>query len=376
MSVLLMYGGKSCEHDISVITGKQAAANIKKDFHEVFVSKEGKWLLADEMKNISDFSNAKKISRLPQVILVAGEKKLFKLKGKKLLPFCEVDAALLCFHGENGEDGCVQGLLEMCEIPYTSCGVTSSALCMDKISAKAMLKGFDFPVVEGISLEKSFFEQNFRQCESEIRRKLGYPVIVKPSKLGSSIGISVCEDENSFADAMKLALGFDDRVLVEKALTNFCDINVSVLKKDGEIFVSQAEKPASLKNFLTFDEKYLEGGKGMGGLKREFPFENEKTEAIKDIAKKVYSSLNCFGIVRIDFLIDFDRGKIFVNEINTIPGSLSFYLWKDVFGFGSLIDVLLDEAKKRTAEKQKLLRRFESSVLSGASGGKIKGRKF
>ena len=376
MSVLLMYGGKSCEHDISVITGKQAAANIKKDFHEVFVSKEGKWLLADEMKNISDFSNAKKISRLPQVILVAGEKKLFKLKGKKLLPFCEVDAALLCFHGENGEDGCVQGLLEMCEIPYTSCGVTSSALCMDKISAKALLKGFDFPVVEGISLEKSFFEQNFRQCESEIRQKLGYPVIVKPSKLGSSIGISVCEDENSFADAMKLALGFDDRVLVEKALTNFCDINVSVLKKGGEIFVSQAEKPASLKNFLTFDEKYLEGGKGMSGLKREFPFENEKTEAIKDIAKKVYSSLNCFGVVRIDFLIDFDSGKIFVNEINTIPGSLSFYLWKDVFGFGRLIDVLLDEAKKRTAEKQKLLRRFESSVLSGASGGKIKGRKF
>ena len=300
----------------------------------------------------------------------------FKLKGKKLLPFCEVDAALLCFHGENGEDGCVQGLLEMCEIPYTSCGVTSSALCMDKISAKAMLKGFDFPVVEGISLEKNFFEQNFRQCESEIRQKLGYPVIVKPSKLGSSIGISVCEDENSFADAMKLALGFDDRVLVEKALTNFCDINVSVLKKDGEIFVSQAEKPASLKNFLTFDEKYLEGGKGMSGLKREFPFENEKTEAIKDIAKKVYSSLNCFGVVRIDFLIDFDSGKIFVNEINTIPGSLSFYLWKDVFGFGSLIDVLLDEAKKRTAEKQKLLRRFESSVLNGASGGKIKGRKF
>ena len=376
MSVLLMYGGKSCEHDISVITGKQAAANIKKDFHEVFVSKEGKWLLADEMKNISDFSNAKKISRLPQVILVAGEKKLFKLKGKKLLPFCEVDAALLCFHGENGEDGCVQGLLEMCEIPYTSCGVTSSALCMDKISAKALLKGFDFPVVEGISLEKSFFEQNFRQCESEIRQKLGYPVIVKPSKLGSSIGISVCEDENSFADAMKLALGFDDRVLVEKALTNFCDINVSVLKKGGEIFVSQAEKPASLKNFLTFDEKYLEGGKGMSGLKREFPFENEKTEAIKDIAKKVYSSLNCFGVVRIDFLIDFDSGKIFVNEINTIPGSLSFYLWKDVFGFGRLIDVLLDEAKKRTAEKQKLLRRFESSLLSGASGGKIKGRKF
>ena len=376
MSVLLMYGGKSCEHDISVITGKQAAANIKKDFHEVFVSKEGKWLLADEMKNISDFSNAKKISRLPQVVLVTGEKKLFKLKGKKLLPFCEVDAALLCFHGENGEDGCVQGLLEMCEIPYTSCGVTSSALCMDKISAKAMLKGFDFPVVEGIFLEKSFFEQNFRQCESEIRQKLGYPVIVKPSKLGSSIGISVCEDENSFADAMKLALGFDDRVLVEKALTNFCDINVSVLKKDGEIIVSQAEKPASLKNFLTFDEKYLEGGKGMSGLKREFPFENEKTEAIKDIAKKVYSSLNCFGIVRIDFLIDFDSGKIFVNEINTIPGSLSFYLWKDVFGFGRLIDVLLDEAKKRTAEKQKLLRRFESSVLSGASGGKIKGRKF
>ena len=376
MSVLLMYGGKSCEHDISVITGKQAAANIKKDFHEVFVSKEGKWLLADEMKNISDFSNAKKISRLPQVILVAGEKKLFKLKGKKLLPFCEVDAALLCFHGENGEDGCVQGLLEMCEIPYTSCGVTSSALCMDKISAKAMLKGFDFPVVEGISLEKSFFEQNFRQCESEIRQKLGYPVIVKPSKLGSSIGISVCEDGNYFADAMKLALGFDDRVLVEKALTNFCDINVSVLKKNGEIFVSQAEKPASLKNFLTFDEKYLEGGKGMSGLKREFPFENEKTEAIKDIAKKVYSSLNCFGVVRIDFLIDFDSGKIFVNEINTIPGSLSFYLWKDVFGFGRLIDVLLDEAKKRTAEKQKLLRRFESSVLNGASGGKIKGRKF
>ena len=376
MSVLLMYGGKSCEHDISVITGKQAAANIKKDFHEVFVSKEGKWLLADEMKNISDFSNAKKISRLPQVVLVAGEKKLFKLKGKKLLPFCEVDAALLCFHGENGEDGCVQGLLEMCEIPYTSCGVTSSALCMDKISAKAMLKGFDFPVVEGISLEKSFFEQNFRQCESEIRQKLGYPVIVKPSKLGSSIGISVCEDENYFADAMKLALGFDDRVLVEKALTNFCDINVSVLKKDGEIFVSQAEKPASLKNFLTFDEKYLEGGKGMSGLKREFPFENEKTEAIKDIAKKVYSSLNCFGVVRIDFLIDFDSGKIFVNEINTIPGSLSFYLWKDVFGFGSLIDVLLDEAKKRTAEKQKLLRRIESSVLNGASVGKIKGRKF
>lgn len=370
MKIVLMYGGKSCEHDISVITAKQAAAAIKGDVSEVYVSRDGEWLLAENMPNPKDFADRDKIAKLKKVVFAAGDNTLYLRKGKKLKPLFKADAAVLCFHGVQGEDGCVQGLMELCGIPYTSCGVAASAVGMDKIIGKSFLKGLGAPVLESRAFDKSAFDESPDAVLYEVAEALGFPVIVKPANLGSSIGISVCRDIDGLAKALTVGFGFDNRVLVERALTDFCDVNVSVMKKDGKILLSEMEKPIGWTEFLSFDDKYMSGVKGMADTKRQFPFDCRQGKDIGETAKKIYRELDCKGVVRIDFLIDNADGSFYVNELNTIPGSMAFYLWEKQFDFGKLMDIQLDGAKQAFEAKQNLLHLYNSDVLKNKSFGK------
>lgn len=367
MNVVIMYGGKSCEHDISVITAKQAAANMK-NFAEVYVSREGKWLLAKNMPSPSDFADKEKIKRLPEVAFVPPYKTLWLKKGGKLKKIFDVDAALLCFHGVNGEDGRAQGLLELCGVPYTSCGVTASAVGMDKIVFKEFVKGLGLPVTKSAWTDKRKYQSNKVGVIDEISEALGYPAIVKPCNLGSSIGISVCGNDGELMRALDTAFEFDERAIVEQALKNFSDVNIAAVKKGGEILVSKAENPLTWHEYLSFEDKYSAGRKGMAESKRRFPFKCPMYGDMADAVTKIYSALDCKGVVRVDFLVTDDG--FFVNEINTIPGSLAYYLWRDEFDMASLIKTLIDEAAADMKRRQDAVYGYKSDVLTKSFGKK------
>ena len=365
MDVLLLYGGKSCEHDVSVVTAKQVLPNLCGNVVEVYVTREGEWKLVKNMPRPQDFADEKKIKKLTAVTLLAGDKNLYIKSKNKLKKLCQPSVAVLCFHGVNGEDGSVQGLLQLCGIAHTSCEVGASALAMDKILCKTFLKGMDAPVVDGIFVDKGKVDAYFFEMVSN---RLGYPVIVKPSNLGSSIGISIANDGEGLAQALAVAFEFDNRVLVEKALQNCFDVNVSVFAHDDKIFASLLEKPTTWQEFLTFDDKYTSAKTGMASCKRQFPFECRFNKEICFWAKEIYKNMGCKGVVRIDFLVCDDG--FFVNEVNTIPGSFAYYLWKDEFDFKTLVQKQIDEGVRVQRQKEKLTFLYKSAVLSNCRGKK------
>jgi len=231
MNIIILYGGKSCEHDISIITAKQAVKNVAKDkkVAEVYVTRNGEWTLAGGIKELKDFLDDAKIAQLPRVALLPGQNKLFIVKKGRLKPLFTIDAALMCFHGVNGEDGSAQGLLQLSGIPYSSCGVAASAVAMDKTVCKHFFRGLGISVVESADIMNSEFELNPEETLNSVEKTLEFPVIVKPANLGSSIGISVCKTKEELSDALETAFHFDARALIKRALTNFTEVNCSAL---------------------------------------------------------------------------------------------------------------------------------------------------
>lgn len=368
MNVILMYGGKSCEHDISIVTAKQTAAALD-NITEIYLAKDGRWLIVKDMANPKDFCDEKKLAKLKEVTLLPNDDTLYLKCKNKLKPLFKIDVAVLCFHGVYGEDGCIQGLLELSNVAYTSCGVAASAVGMDKITTKYFLKGLGLPVVDSVFLDKSVFEAHPQKALDDVE-VLGYPIIIKPSNLGSSIGISVCKNRSQLQNAIQVGFDFDCRILAEKALTDFCDLNISAFVRGGEVFTSLMEKPVSWSEFLTFDDKYMSGAKGMADIKRQFPFECKQKADVERMANEIYMALGCKGVIRIDFLLDNASGDVYVNELNTIPGSMAFYLWEGQFDFKTLMQIQIEQALKVAKEKNRLHHLYKSDVLNGKSIGK------
>ena len=361
MKIALIYGGKSCEHDISVITACQIAHSLKNhELYRIYADRQNKWWLIE-----GDYTPRQHLFLKPQkrAYFKTGESVLYVKNGffVKKIP---IDAAVLAFHGINGEDGTAQGVLELAGVPYTSAGVAASGLCMDKLLMKSCFEGIDVPVLFGMELKRSDGE-NARRDVSDL---VGFPLIVKPANLGSSIGISVCRSQADFEAALETAFSFDDRVLVEQALTDFYEVNCSAMTSDGEILVSELEKPCAKDEILSFADKYVRGEKNRA--LREFPFECELKEEIRYTTQKIYRRFNLSGVVRIDYLIDRYTGAFYVNEVNTLPGSLADYFWKDMFSPEQFAKTLIDEAIARKASRDKLTYAYESQVLNGAYGAK------
>ena len=296
------------------------------------------------------------------------------------------DVAVPVVHGTNVEDGTLMGLLEMLNIPYAACDVTSSALGMDKFAMKAVLRQAGVPVLEARQYTGREYAADGERILDEIEQVFGYPVIVKPVNLGSSVGISKAGDRQSLLDALDLAVSFSPRVLVERAVPHLREINCAVLGDADSARPSACEEPLNAEDILTFGDKYLSGGSkktgvsgGMTDLKRRCPAElpDGMTEQVQALAVKTFQALGCLGVARIDFLNDRESGELWVNEINTIPGSLAFYLWQEVgVSFSQLMDELVALAFKRQRERQKLTFTYESNILAGVSLGGAKGTKL
>ena len=285
-------------------------------------------------------------------------------------------------HGLNGEDGTLQGMLEMANIPYSSTGVAGSAIGMDKIMMKQFFRGADLPVLPGLWYTASRFAEDHEAVASQVEQTLGYPVFVKPANLGSSIGVSRADDREGLMDSLELAFEYDRRVLVEKGLDHPIELNCSVLGYDDEVEASPIEMPTSALNdqFLDFKDKYLSNGgsKGMASLARVLPapIPDEMRDEIQRMSCEIFRMMDCKGVVRIDYMYDKASDKVYITEINTIPGSLAFYLWEAKgLKYSALIDRMVQYAIKAHEDRNDRNYAFTSDILKNVSFGGAKGAK-
>ena len=390
--VAIIIGGHSVEHEVSIISGLQALNALNKDKYEAFVlyiSKDNRFYVGENLHEIASYRDMPScLSNATRVLPVPGEQgvELVRYPMKKFgnNVVAAFDVAIPVVHGTNVEDGTLMGYLEMLGVPYASCDVTSSALGMDKFAMKGALRQAGIPVLEARQYTGKQYAVNSEAVLDEIETAIGYPVIVKPVNLGSSVGISKAKNRAELTDAMDLAVSFAARVLVERAVPNLREINCSVLGDYETARPSACEEPLNAEDILTFGDKYLSGNggksggsKGMTDLKRRCPAELPEgmTRRVQELAVATFKALGCLGVARIDFLNDKETGELWVNEINTIPGSLSFYLWQEVgVSFSELMDELVTLAFKRQREREALTFTYESNILSGTTFG-AKGSK-
>ncbi len=390
-NLAVFFGGRSVEHDVSIVTGLQAMENVDASKHNafaVYLARDGKWYVGEALKDVAFYKHfdpnangvkAVQLSGAPGQGLVYREEKggLFASGSKEVV--LPVDVALLCMHGVHGEDGCLQGKLEMSDIAYTSAPVGASAAGMDKALMKRVFSGCGIPIMGYMDFTREAFCKDEKRILSDIGINIGYPLYVKPANLGSSIGITCVREQDMLKDALNLALSYDGRVVVEKAVPNAMEINCSVLGYGADCRASLCEKPVGWQEFLTFDDKYLRQGKGKGGETRLIPapIPDDMTDRIQSLACEIFTAMDCKGVVRIDFLIDSKTQVVYVNEINTIPGSLSFYLWEPTgLKYPQLIDSLIDIAKRAQADKKKNSYAYDSSILDKVRRGVgVKGSK-
>ncbi len=406
IKVGVLFGGKTVEHEISVISAIQAMGYLNRDKYDVipiYITKNNEFYVGENIGKIESYTDINSLLKASQRIIMVNEdgktqliKYPQKLFSKPLYDY--IDIAFPVVHGTNVEDGTLQGYLKMFNIPYVGCDVLSSAVGMDKYVMKTVLKDNGIPVLDCKCYTANLYDEDSERVVDEIESAIGYPVIVKPVNLGSSIGISKAENRSELFDSLDTAFHYATKVLVETAVQNLKEINCSVLGDYETAEASECEEPVSSDKILTFAEKYIgdgsakgakgakggvksspSGSKGMATLKRKIPADitdAQRTE-IREMAVKAFKCLGCNGVSRIDFMMDTASGNIWLNEINTIPGSLSFYLWEPLgVKYTELLDRMISFALKREREEGNITYSFDSNVLQGVNlGGGTKGAK-
>ncbi len=388
----VIFGSRSCEREVSIISAVQLmrfADPEKYDVIPVYIDEQGSWYTGEALKEIRTYQpfrpDSKGIRKVFPDLSNGSGALLYLDRGTGLLArdrieiAARVDVYVIVMHGMNGEDGTLQGLLELANVPYTSTGVTGSAVGMDKIIMKQFFRGADLPVLPGEWFTRREFAEDPEKVLAAVEDLLGFPVFVKPANLGSSIGVSRADNREELKDAFELAFEYDRRVLAEKGLDKPIELNCSVLGYDGDLLASPIEMPLNHDEFLDFRDKYLGGGgsKGMASLSRMLPapIEDDLKNRIQELSKSIFRLMDCKGVVRIDYMFDRNSEKLYITEINTIPGSLAFYLWeKDGISYRELIDRMIVYAEKAHADRNRTNYAYRSDILKGVSFG-AKGTK-
>ncbi len=388
-NVAVFFGGRSVEHEISIISAVQAMGNIDREKYNVipvYMSKQSVFYSGEKLSDIETFKKGTPDKDgYPVAFVPKGDKTVMvNLSGglfkKKDTP---IDVCFPIVHGTNCEDGSIQGYIETLGLPYVGCDVMSSALGMDKVLFKNVLLDRNIPTLRCIDFGARDWALNSDEIEKKLIAEIGFPLIVKPANLGSSVGISKVDDEAELRPAIDMACSFADRVLVEHAVSNLREINCSVLGDRNDCKASALEEPVAHDKILSYDDKYRSnagksGSKGMASLSRKLPADlsPEKQDEIQKIAIETFKAIGASGVVRIDFLLDSDdNDRVYVNEINTIPGSLSFYLWEATgIKYPELLDRLISLAFKRQRERENTMFTIDTNILNESSFGQ-KGSK-
>ena len=387
-NLIIAFGGESPEHEVSVLTAIQAASVLNETSYNLvplYITKSGRWLTGKHLFDLNEYENLKSAeekstpcifakTNTGQTVLTENNEGILA-RNKKYT----VDTVLTAFHGSYGENGAFQGVFEAFNIPYTGSGIKASSIGMDKVTAKALCESAGVQVVEGVD----FYETEWAKSQDRWLKRieaLSYPVVVKPTNLGSSIGVTVAADQKNLIRAIETAFRYDEHLLVEKAVSPLIEINCSVTGTPEDCRSSVCERPLGKQELLTFKDKYQadEGGKGMASAERIIPADitDELSEKIRDTSQKVYSLFGCSGVARLDFLINSDTNQIYFNEINTIPGSFSFYLWKESgTGFKTLLLDMITIAKEQHRRKNGRIQTYETNLLSQKAVKGLKGLK-
>jgi D-alanine-D-alanine ligase len=390
LSVGVVFGGRSVEHDVSVVTAHQVMAALS-ERHEVvpvYVTKEGAWLTSPALNDLEVFRTQSwaEVGEPAFVPPVAGYGGLFvpggRLRGHRRI---RVDVVVPCIHGTFGEDGTLQGLLELAAIPFTGARVVGSAVGMDKPIMKAAFRAADLPVVPHVLVTADALDAGEASLD-EAEATLGYPMFVKPARLGSSVGIGRAGDRAALAHALDVARRYDRRLLIEPAMQDCVEVNCSVLGGPGRAArASVCEQPVAWDEFLSFSDKYLRGAKGaeaeagskgMAGQERRIPapIPEALTKQVQDNAVRAFEAVDAAGVARVDSFAREETGETWVMEINTIPGSMSFYLWEaSGISFPELMDEMIEVALASHAASSELMLTYDSGMLQRSRAGKLGG---
>jgi len=402
LNVGVALGGVAPEHEVSIISALQAAAALDRDRYTpvpLYIAKDGTWYTGQPLLNVDRYTDLDALleEAVPVALCPTPHDRLELLENRDAGAFgrltrpprrTPVDVMLLGLHGGPGEDGGLQGLCETLNVPYTSTGVFGSALGMDKVMSKRICQQADIPVVDFVPFREGDWayneEEGLDRCEAEI----GYPAVVKPARCGSSIGIARADTREELDAAIEDAFQYDNKVIVERAVTELREINCSVLGDRHEATPSVLEEPKSSSDeeVLTFQDKYMrENGEGAkdggaktadeapGGMASQdrilpAPLSDNRTERIRNLAVRLFHLFECAGVVRIDFMIDEATDTLYFNEINTIPGSFSFYLWEPSgVSFDELMDRLVTIARRRHRERNGRVQTYDVNLLSEKS---------
>lgn len=384
-TIAVIFGSRSAEHDISIVTALSAiikpleATKLYK-VEAVYIAKDGSWYWDDKLKDIKLFQSGDIddfIRKSPKVQLqFDGGLTLVKssqFAGRKA--YKKIDVVFPATHGTHGEDGELMGLLEMANVPYVGCGVAASAIAMDKVLSRQIAEVNDILVPKYEYLLGATFQQKGSEVVKGLEKSLKYPLFVKPARLGSSIGITRVENSRELVNAIEVALHYDDKAIIEEAVQNLIEVTVPIMG-NAELRPASVEQPlAKNDGIFDFETKYMnqgKGGKKMGGGKSGAQGYSQIPAQISDelyaesleTAKRVYSSVGCEGIARIDLLIDSKAKKVYFNEINPLPGSLYSHNWR-ASGVSNveLVTKLVDFAEERWSSKQRLTTTFSTNFL-------------
>ena len=413
IKVGVFFGGNSVEHEISVITMNQAISSLNPEKYEIvpiYIAKNGVMYTGDDLLDLYSFRDMEVLLKRCYKVAVVNDGKGVKVIktpapwiGKRVIN--TIDVAFPIVHGTNCEDGTIAGFVTLLGLPFVGPDILASSIGMDKILQKKILRQSGISVVDFVAFYSMEYIKDEEKILKEIEEKLEYPMIVKPGNLGSSVGIRKAKNKAELEEAIEFAMEFTDRVIVEKAVENLKEINCSVIGNLTESEASICEEPFFSDEILSYTDKYIGDGKSKGGTisagkgtsvkfsgqkggekgvntqfsNKKIPADisKEKTEEIQNLAKEVFKVLGCSGVSRIDFLIDTKTDKVYVNEINTIPGALSYYLWEATGkSFEKELDEIIEIAIKRHRDKEKLTFSYDKNILAMQGGTKgAKGTK-
>lgn len=384
MTIGVFFGGKNPEHDISILTGHLALAGLrtaKMNAIGIYVGKDGSWHIGEDLHDIANFKKQRDFSALGKWHLdleASRGKMVFQQKGIFGKTFT-VDVAFPAFHGQNGEDGTIQGLFEMLDVPYVGCGVAASAIAMDKVLTKQLYEQAGFPTTKFIYFYKSDWEVKKDDYVMKINTGLSWPLFVKPARLGSSIGIAKVRNGKELSFALDVAFHYDEKVIVEEGVPNVVDLTCAVIGNDVPR-ASLVQESVFTEDFFSYEDKYISGGGAqLGNAKQSLviPAELDEatTAAVQNLAKEVFLKFECSGTARVDFLLDKESKKLYVNEINPLPGTLYHHLWeKSGIALPELVKKLVAFALEKNKKKKSFTSTFASNILAHADWSKKLGR--
>jgi len=385
LTVAVIFGGRSVEHDVSVVTGNQIMRAFPAERFEVvpvYITRDGRWLSGAPLLDLNSFKqDISALKGVESVVLSPSTQHhgfiMKPLAGRfQRSSVKRIDVLFPAIHGSHGEDGTLQGLFEMADIPYVGCGVLSSALANDKIVTKQAMRQAGIAVLDDVWFTRADWLADRDAVLRRIESTLTYPLFVKPATLGSSIGVTRVESAELLATAIDIATNFDRRVLVESALIGGDEINCSVMGLGGALEASVLEQPISWEKFLTYEEKYLRGNEGMKSAERIIPapLTPQMTATIQSMARDAFRAIDGRGIARIDFLVKGEHA--YLNEINTMPGSLALYLWRESgLTPAEVVEKLVRIAQDAHAEKRRTTFDYQTDLIAVTAQRGLKGAK-